>query len=78
MSHPCPQCALPSRVVDSRERPGGITYRRRVCEGNHRWSTYEIPEVEYNRVKQALTIIQSFQSRLATVLKDFPSLTHGD
>lgn len=78
MSLACPQCSAPSRVIDSREQPGGAIYRRRLCTSGHRWSTYELHEVEYVQLRQAIAITRDLHAKLEAVLKRFPSLTRGD
>ena len=56
----CPLCGSPNQfVVDSRERPGNRIYRRRRCSGcGYRWTTYEIAELDLQKIQKAFLKVE--------------------
>ena len=62
----CPTCHRDdSSVLDSRPGHGGGIRRRREC--NHcrtRWTTVEVPVMEYTRLQAATAAAESFASTI--------------
>ena len=53
----CPNCSCANlKTVDSRAMDGGTRRRRECQECGGRFNTYEITEMEYNRLKRLVAV----------------------
>jgi hypothetical protein len=68
MSHySCPECSGSTSVVETRKAKKGLRRRRR-CDNNHRFTTFEVP---HNTGKRAVDLVKWLTDKLDPEIADY-------
>lgn len=68
----CPNCGAKTRVYDVRQlKKNDENWRRRECENGHKFSTYEIVDADYKKLRS----VQSAKNTLQNIIKKIEATT---